>query len=74
MTEAQKTDTRTEERARMANKLYEVLQEASEAGFRAVVADGWKLDLVDLETGEREPIWALMEVQGPIWALVEVEK
>lgn len=62
-TEAQKTDSRSKERTRIANELYLVLVKASEAGLRAAVADGWKLDLLDLETGEREPIWTLTEVE-----------
>ena len=62
-TEAQNTDSRSKERVSIANELYEVFVKAEEAGLKAVVADGWKLDLLDLETGEREPTWALAEVE-----------
>lgn len=60
-TEAQNTDSRSEERVRIANELYGTLVRAREVGLKAVVADGWKLDLLDLETGEQEPIWTLAE-------------
>lgn len=61
MTEAQKTDFRSEELNLLANELYSVLQRASDAGFEAVVTDGWKLDLLDPQTGEQTPIWRLTE-------------
>ena len=63
MTEAQKTDSLSKELVRISNELYELLTEASSLGFKAVVANKWKLDLLDLETGEREPIWSLTEVE-----------
>lgn len=62
-TEAKSTDSRSKERTRIANELYLVLVKASEAGMQAIVGGGWKLDLLDEETGEREPIWSLTEVE-----------
>lgn len=61
MTEAQKTDSRSDELSLFANEVYNVACRAAEAGFKLVVSGGTYLDLLDPETGGQTPIWRLSE-------------
>lgn len=63
MTDQEKTDSRSNELDLVANRLCEVIGEASLKGFKVALWLDTYLDLVDTETGERTPIWTLPKVE-----------